>query len=135
MDNRALNEEGETSGVGFNDQFTIDFCYGDIETSVSGLVPNEAIGDLVYVGHGSWFQSNIHPQWIRGTADNPTDYLYVNVNRTMSDVDDTSSVNFTAYTTAPIAPGILHVNNNSSLQRLTRKADFQVYCNGLMQPH
>lgn len=131
VDNRALNEEGETSGVGFNDQFTIDFCYGDIETSVSGLVPNEAIGDLVYVGHDSWFQSNIHPQWIRGTADNPTDYLYVNVNRTKSDVDDTSSVNFTAYTTAPIAPGILHVNNNSSLQRLTRKADFQVYCNGL----
>jgi hypothetical protein len=131
VDNRALNEEGETSGVGFNDQFTIDFCYGDIETSVSGLVPNEAIGDLVYVGHDSWFQSNIHPQWIRGTAGNPTDYLYVNVNRTKSDVDDTSSVNFTAYTTAPIAPGVLHVNNNSSLQRLTRKADFRVYCNGL----
>ena len=131
VDNRALTEEGETSGPGFSDQFTIDFCYGDIETSVSGLVPNEAIGDLVYVGHDSWFQSNIHPQWIRGTANNPTDYLYVNVNRTKSTEDDTSGVNFTAYTTAPIAPGILHVNNNSAIQRLTRKAVFKVYCNGL----
>jgi hypothetical protein len=104
VDNRALTEEGETSGLGFEDQFTIDFCYGDILTSVNGLVPNEAVGDLVYVGSDLWYQSNIYPQWIKGTAVNQTDYLYINVNRTKSDIDATSSVNFKAYTTAPIAP-------------------------------
>ncbi|MFA5341948.1 MAG: hypothetical protein WC332_09235, partial [Clostridia bacterium] len=131
VDNRALTEEGETAGLGFDDQFTIDFCYGDIETSVSGLVPNEAIGSLVYVGSDLWFQSNIYPQWIKGTALNPTDYLYINVNRTKSDIDDTSSVNFKAYTTAAIAPGVLHINDNTAAQRLTQKADFRVYCNGM----
>ncbi|OQB53587.1 MAG: hypothetical protein BWX97_00300 [Firmicutes bacterium ADurb.Bin146] len=131
VDNRALTEEGETSGLGFEDQFTIDFCYGDILTSVNGLVPNEAVGDLVYVGSDLWYQSNIYPQWIKGTAVNQTDYLYINVNRTKSDIDDTSSVNFKAYTTAPIAPGILHINDNTAAQRLTRKVDFRVYSKGL----
>lgn len=131
VDNRALTEEGETSGLGFENQFTIDFCYGDIASSVSGAVPNEAIGTVVYVGHDDWYQSNIYPQFIKGTALNPTDYLRIEVNRTYNSVDDTSSVNFRSYTAASIAPGILHINDNTAAQRLTQKVDFRVYCNGL----
>jgi hypothetical protein len=66
-----------------------------------------------------------------GTVTNPTDFLSISVNRTLSEIDGTTSVNFKAYTTAAIAPGILHVNDNTAAQRLVRKVDFSVYCSGL----
>ncbi|MFA7673040.1 MAG: hypothetical protein WCY62_04215 [Clostridia bacterium] len=118
VDNRALTEEGEVPGMGSESLFTIDFAYGGLE-------------DIAYVGSSQWYQSNIYPQFIMGTVTNPTDFLSISVNRTLSEIDGTTSVNFKAYTTAAIAPGILHVNDNTAAQRLVRKVDFSVYCSGL----
>lgn len=118
VDNLALTEEGEVPGMGSESLFTIDFAYG-------------GLGDIAYVGSSQWYQSNIYPQFIMGTPANPTDILRISVNRTLSAVDGTSSVNFKAYTTALIAPGILHINDNTAAQRLIRKVDFTVYCTGL----
>ncbi len=116
IDNNPLAEEGEVQGMGYDTVFTIDFAFGEIDDM-----------SIAYVGSDEWYQSNIYPQFIKGSPDNPTDYLMIKVNRTLIEDDEASSVNFYAFTDSDTAPNVQYANDNTVTQRVTRKVDFRVY--------
>ncbi len=133
IDNMA---EGEaTGGVGFGSDFSIDFCYGEIELSETAVfdasLSDELLNNLTYVGKDDWYHSNIFPMFISGSSSNMTDMLDINVVRVLNKLNNTSSVNVIAHTKARIAKDILYINNNSISQRAVRKVSFNVFCDGL----
>ncbi len=133
IDNMA---EGEAAGgMGFGDDFSIDFCHGGIgfETSAEFDAENSdaVLADLAYVGSDDWYHSNIFPMFINGSSSNLTDYIDIGVTRVLNSATNISTVNITAHSKARIAGGILYTNNNSISQRAARKVSFNVYCEGL----
>lgn len=128
--------EGETAGMNAGSQFTVDFCWGDINFEDSFTFdaenPDAALHNLAYVGSGGWVHSNIFPEFKSGTAANLTDSLTMNVRRELEDTENGIS-RVIANTNAKmrIAGGVRYVNSNNRVQRQKRKVTFNVYCDGL----
>lgn len=150
--NMIAAEEGEVNENVIDSGFSIDFVWGEVPSSATGVDfgDDEGVGSITYVNRltendesRTWVHSNIYPKFINGTAGlyedtkpddyNPTDYLVITVRRdyTTSESTEYSTVHINASTTLAIAnegEGIIYSNANNAYQRVKRKVELHVTC-------
>ena len=150
--NMIAAEEGEVNENVIDSGFSIDFVWGEVPSSATGVDfgDDEGVGSITYVNRltendesRTWVHSNIYPKFINGTSGlyedtkpddyNPTDYLVITVRRdyTTSESTEYSTVHINASTTLAIAnegEGIIYSNANNAYQRVKRKVELHVTC-------